>query len=88
MPLSDGGANAYRDLAGVEFGMTDGDRIVRVHVSSEALDDIEHGTTQGSDYLAIFDRNRARIVAIASRKYDAGHLESGDLIRVRTGDLN
>ena len=87
MPLSDAGKNAFEDLAGVEFGMADGNRVVKVHVSHEALNDIEPTRAQGRDYLGIFDRHRTRIVGIASRKYDAGHLE-GDVIHVRMSDLN
>jgi hypothetical protein len=88
MPLNSAGQNAFPDLAGLGFGMTDGKKIVVVHVSHEALDDIEPTTTRGRDYLGIFDRNRAKIESIASRKYDAGHLESDGTIHVRTNDLN
>ena len=88
MPLIGGRINAYRDLAGLEFGMKDGNKLVRVHVSSEALDDIQPPTDGTRNYPHIFDRNRTKIESIASRKYDAGHLEKDGLIHVRRSDLN
>jgi hypothetical protein len=66
MALVSGGANGYRNLAGVEFGMKDGGKIVRVLVSDEALDDLEPMTKRRTDYLGIFERHRAEIEQIAA----------------------
>ena len=86
MPLTSGGANAYPDLAGLGFGMRNGGDIVRVHVSHEALEDIEP-VTGYIDYRGIFERNRQRIESIASRKFDDNNVSAGGIIQVLAADL-
>jgi hypothetical protein len=85
MPLQTGGANGYRYEMGVEFGMRDGPKTVKVRVSTEALQDRE---PTGQDLLWIFNKQRRAIEAAATRKYDAKEIEPDGIVYVRTADLN
>jgi transcriptional regulator with XRE-family HTH domain len=76
--LESGGANGYRYKGGVEFGMIDAGRIVVCRVSEEALQqDDEHAAR---DYVAAFQRRRAKIEQIAAAKYGAEQLDDGFVV--------
>ena len=73
MPLSPMDGPAKVDLHEVEFGMLDGRKVVPCFVDRDAIDDIEHATTQtNAERLAIFERHRRRFETIASELFDAG----------------
>jgi hypothetical protein len=88
MKLVDPGKNAYRYFGGVEFGMTEGSRVISIRVSDAALNGCEPKVRRGSDYLGIFERHRHDIADVARRKSDYGQFELDGTILVRTGDLN
>jgi hypothetical protein len=88
MPLQTGGASGYRYFGGVEFGMKDGGKTVKVRVSDEALQDREPQPQLGREFLKIFNLHRRAIEAAASRKYDAKLIGPDGIVIVRTADLN
>jgi hypothetical protein len=58
---------------------------VRVLVTDEALQDLATPPDSSLNRLAEY---RSHIEAVASKKYDAGNIESDGSIRVTSGDVN
>jgi Protein of unknown function (DUF1488) len=86
MPLIRSNDTYRQELDGVYFGLQDGRKVVVCMVSNEALDDYARGNPNRRE--RIFLKIRPRIEAIASAKYDAGHIETDGTLRVDTRDLN
>jgi hypothetical protein len=88
MTLESVGQIGWSDLAGVCFGMRDGNRAVTVRISHEALYGMDAARDEPFDYLAAFERNRARVEDIARWKYAAGQIEADGGVLVLTTDLS
>jgi hypothetical protein len=87
MALEGGGANGFRNLAGVCFGMKDGEKAVTCRVSSEALEDVESAHHASLDYVAAFEAHRIEIEDAAHRNYEAGIVGPDGMVLVRSADL-
>ena len=89
MPLTDTDHPIHSTLDGAGFATTDGDKIVGVLVTYEALDDIESPPPVQEEYVSRCEAYRSEFVAIASEKYDAGETENdGRRVRITTADIS
>jgi hypothetical protein len=68
------------------FVARDGEREIQIHVSDTALSDLEPSKLR-SGYLGIVELHRGSIFEAARRLYREGRVEQGDVILVKTGDL-
>jgi hypothetical protein len=85
MPLRTGAAELFGTF--VVFPMRNGDQTIAVHVSAEALQQLDSGNRISP--LGQCETYRARLEAIASTKFDRGQIEANETIRIRitTDDL-
>ena len=74
------------DASGVIFPGQDGEKTVTVKVSSDVLSGFGAGST-GPELLDAFDRARARIEALAARKYDRSPSADTVSVSITTADL-
>jgi transcriptional regulator with XRE-family HTH domain len=68
------------------FKLKDGNKEVRVGVSQPGLED-RQGEQGSADMLAIFERQRPKIVATAQIKYRNGYIEKDGSILIKNSDL-
>jgi hypothetical protein len=78
---------AHETIRGVKFAMLDGTVLVAVLVVHAALQSIEWSPPGSGDYLARFEKHRAEIEKIASRKHERGQIEENGSVVVQKGDL-
>ena len=83
--LVSGGANGYRYQGGVEFGMTDGAKVIRCQISDEALKDLDR--IAPSDYVAAFERHRSTIEAVADALYRRRGTDQDGIVLVISSDI-
>ena len=76
------------DASGVIFPGQDGEKTVTVKVSSEVLHASFGAGLSGSELLDAFDRARARIEALAARKYDRSSGSDTVSVSVTAADLD
>ncbi len=89
MPLTDTDHPIHVTLDGAGFATTDGDKIVGVVVTHEALDNIESPPPVKGKYVSRCESYRSKFLAIASEKYDAGETENaGRRVRITTADIS
>ncbi len=69
----------------VVFRGKDGDKIITLAISREALDD--HYDGDHKDKLKVFKANHESIEHEARRKYLAGNVEADGSVLIKTGDL-
>jgi hypothetical protein len=87
MMLEDSGINPYVvNESRYGFGARDGGREFQIHVSDTALNDLEPSKPR-SGYLGIVMRHRRSMFEAARRLYREGRVEQGDVILVKTADL-
>jgi len=73
------------DRSVVVFTGQDADKVIRIAISQEALEDFFAGN--GKDLLKVFQMNRERIEHEARRKYLVGSFETDGSILLKTTDL-
>ena len=83
--LASGGANGYRYQGGIEFGMTDGAKIIRCQISDEALKDLDGKAA--ADYIAAFERHRLKIEAVADGIYRRHGADEDGIVLVISSDI-
>jgi hypothetical protein len=72
----------------VEFTMLNEDKIVPCAISTEALDDLEKGTSvKNEERVNQFMRLRSTIEERADQKFSAGFVEAGGRLVLRSGDF-
>jgi hypothetical protein len=72
----------------VEFTMLNEDKIVPCAISTEALDDLEKGTSvKTEERVNQFERLRSAIEERADQKFSAGFVEAGGRLVLRSGDF-
>jgi hypothetical protein len=87
MSLASVAQPAHETVRGVKFAMLDGTTLVAVLVAHSALQSLEWSPPGSGDYLARFEKFRARLEGIASRKHDRGLTEDNGSIFVQREDL-
>jgi hypothetical protein len=89
LALVDTGQPVHEDLEGVGFAMKDGEKLIGVLVTHEALDDIESPPPAEGEYTARCEAYRDQFATIASQKYAAGNTErAGARVRITTSDIS
>jgi hypothetical protein len=78
---------AHETIRGVKFAMLDGTVLVSVLVAHAALQEIEWSPPGSGDYLSRFEKHRAGLEKIASKKHARGQIEDNGSIIVQKGDL-
>lgn len=87
MGLSSIAQPAHETIRGVKFAMLDGTVLVAVLVAHAALQNIEWSPPGSGDYLARFEKHRAKLERIAISKHGLGEVEENGSIFVQSGDL-
>jgi len=87
MSLASVAQPAHETVRGVKFAMLDGTTLVVVLVAHAALQSLEWSPPGSGDYLARFEKFRARLEGVASRKHDRGLIEDNGSIFVQREDL-
>ena len=87
MSLASVAQPAHETVRGVKFAMLDGTVLVAVLVAHAALQSLEWSPPGSGDYLARFDKYRAKLEGIASKKHDRGQIEENGSIFVQREDL-
>jgi hypothetical protein len=90
IPVHDDDKIHISDSFSISFPMMDGTKPVVVRVTDEALQDRaarENDDSHLHDLGVLFQRYRAEIEAVASRKYDEGH-HDGNHVTVISEDLS
>jgi len=71
----------------VMFPGQNGEKTVTCKITSEALRDRFGASAAATELLATFDRNRARIESMASRKYDMGDVAGTVSVTLTPSDV-
>jgi len=87
MSLSPVAQPAHETIRGVKFAMLDGTVLVFVLVAHAALQSIEWSPPGSGDYLARFEKHRAKLEGVASKKHDRGQIEENGSVLVQREDL-
>jgi hypothetical protein len=87
MSLSPIAQPAHETIRGVKFAMLDGTALVVVLVAHAALQSIEWSPPGSGDYLVRFERHRARLEEIASKKHERGQVEVNGSVSVQKDDV-
>jgi hypothetical protein len=78
---------AHETIRGVRFAMLDGTILVSVLVAHAALQEMEWSPPGSGDYLARFEKHRAGLEKIASKKHARGQVVENGSIVVQKGYL-
>jgi hypothetical protein len=87
MSLASVAQPAHETVRGVRFAMLDGTALVVVLVAHSVLQSLEWSPPGSGNYLARFEKFRARLEGIASRKHDRGLIEDNGSVFVQREDL-
>ena len=87
MPLVPAQGPAYDLLSAVGFCMLEGDHMVHVEVTYEALEAVGDVPPCEVNYVARCEKNRDMLEQIASRKYETGDIVAIDAIKITSQDL-
>ncbi len=74
------------DADAISFPAQDGEKTIRCRVVREALRDWFRASSDRAELLDVVDRNRPRIEALASRKYDRGDSAETVSVTLTPGD--
>ncbi|MGQ4275178.1 hypothetical protein [Terrihabitans sp. B22-R8] len=85
MPLTDMGRDPLASSTELRWQMTDGEKAVVISTTVDVIYAMEPGATD--EPVNRFERYRPHLNSIASRKFDAGQIEDGGMVRVRQPDL-
>ena len=94
MPLAHVDRPGHENALGVHFPMRRGAAIVRVVVARRILEDMKSAPAGDDGYLARFEAFRNEFEAIASDKFDDGHVSgkieitSSDMVKFLVERLN
>jgi hypothetical protein len=78
---------AHETVRGVKFAMLDGTVLVAVLVAHTVLQNLEWSPPGSGDYLARFEKFRAKLEGMASKKHDRGQIEENGSIFLQRDDL-
>jgi hypothetical protein len=87
MSLSAVAQPAHETVRGVKFAMLDGTVLVVVLVAHAVLQSLDWSPPGSGDYLARFEKHRAKLEGIASKKHERGQIEENGSIFVQRDDL-
>lgn len=94
MPLDHVNRPGYETTQGVHFPMRHSDRIVRVVVPRDLLQNLQSFSRESGGYLARFEAHRKEFEAVASDKFAGGpskakiEITSDDLLKFLVQKLN